>query len=61
MNGISRSLKNARLPFDSLMALSNVEGLRCPHRQGKVTSDKARVTSSWFISLLVTRYSFLAP
>ena len=24
-------LKNAHLPFDGLMALSNVEGLRCPH------------------------------
>jgi len=27
----SRLLKNAHLPFDRLMALSNVEGQRCPH------------------------------
>ena len=26
-----RLLKNAHLPFDRLMALSNVEGRRCPH------------------------------
>lgn len=26
-----RLLKNAHLPFDRLMALSEVEGLRCPH------------------------------
>ena len=27
-------LKNAHLPFDGIMALSNVEGLRCPHSSG---------------------------
>ena len=28
---VSRLMKNAHLPFDRLMALSKVEGLRYPH------------------------------
>ena len=38
-------MKNANLPFDRLMALSKVEGLRYPHSsrgsdKGRVTGDK---------------------
>jgi hypothetical protein len=33
-------LKNAHLPFDRLMALSKVEGRRCPHPLSSQGSDK---------------------